>query len=312
LTTATIPKLLRSGPLALGYLLGTAGAQARRQMAPCILMYHGIPRRLAAGFARQLRFLRRHFEILPLASLAASIYSEPGRKPRVALTFDDGLRNNVTVAYPILARLGLPATFFVCPRIAERGRWLWNHEVRQRLMRINEPARQRLAQRLGHRSGEVESLVGWMKALELGARERAEALVRAATPHFSPSDAEREEFDVASLEDLRALNPEIAQVGSHTLTHPILTSLSSSDLEAEVGSSRRELEAALRRPVDFFAYPNGDHDAQARACVRRHYRGAVTTMEERLSSASDLHLLPRHCAPIGALRLAWNMHRLFA
>jgi peptidoglycan/xylan/chitin deacetylase (PgdA/CDA1 family) len=38
-----------------------------------------------------------------------------GRDGELALTFDDGLRNQFELAYPALRRLGTPATFFVCP-----------------------------------------------------------------------------------------------------------------------------------------------------------------------------------------------------
>src|ERR1043165_2230923 len=96
-------------------------------------MYHGTPRRDAAALERQLRFLRLAFPVVPLDKLA-----ERGKgRARVALTFDDGLRNNVDVAYPILQKLGLTATFFVCPGLIERGQWLWNHEARERLRSLD-------------------------------------------------------------------------------------------------------------------------------------------------------------------------------
>lgn len=277
-----------------------------------ILMYHGTPHGCGAALAWQLCFLRWRFDVVPLAALLDSPPSEAGRKPRVALTFDDGLRNNVSVAYPLLKRLGLPATFFVCPRMAAEQRWLWTHEARQRLTRLDEAARLRLARRLGHCSGAIESVLDWMKTLGLAARKSAEAGVRAATADFSPSESERERFDVAGWNELRALDPQIVTIGSHTLTHPILTSLPRAELEAEIGDSRRELEAALQRPADLFAYPNGDHDADARACARRYYRGAVTTAEDRFSPRCDPYLLPRSSAPQGALRLAWKMLRASA
>src|SRR5207248_3345103 len=75
------------------------------------------------------------FMFVPLAELAASIGAArlPGRRRRAAMVFDDGLRSNVRVAYPILRALGIPATFFVCPGLIEERRWLWTHEARRRL-----------------------------------------------------------------------------------------------------------------------------------------------------------------------------------
>src|SRR6266446_1822282 len=130
-------RALSSAPRAVAYWLGVAGAPQRNNGCARILMFHGTPRNRARQLERVLRYLRRQFDVVSLGSLTDTIDSPtaPLRR-KVVLTFDDGLRNNVEIAYPILARLGLPATFFVCPGLVERGQWLWNHEARQRLQRL--------------------------------------------------------------------------------------------------------------------------------------------------------------------------------
>ncbi len=301
-------RALRSAPLALGYWLGVAGAQERRLGRARILMFHGTPRRFGAAFERQMRYLRRHFDVVPLDWLVGALQTPAenlGRK--VALTFDDGLRSNLQVADPVLRKLGLPATFFVCPELVNRKRWLWNHEARQRLRSMDDSVRARLALDLGA-PADVEGFIGFMKIADVASRESIEERVRAASRSFSPSAQESEEFDLAGWDELRRLDPHIVTIGSHTLTHPILPSLSDQEAEAEVGESRRVLESQLQRTVDLFAYPNGDQNPSVHACVRRHYRGAVTTEPEWAGSGCDPHLIPRASAPESPLRLAWNLH----
>ncbi|HEX7052333.1 MAG TPA: polysaccharide deacetylase family protein [Burkholderiales bacterium] len=276
---------------------------AKRYEGDCILMYHGTPRGDAARLAGQLRALACFFDVVPLEALAV-----PGRGPRgrrrAALTFDDGLRSNVAVAYPILESLGLHATFFVCPGIIDSGAWLWNHEARQRLRALPRPALAELAAALGA-PAEAEAFVEWMKTLPLAARRRAEEAVRAATPAFRPSAAEREAFDVAGWDELKRLDPRVVSIGSHSLTHPILTSLDADALEAEVGASRARLESELGRPVAGFCYPNGDLNGAALAAARRHYRLAVGVGGGSLRGDVDVHRLPRFAAhPSYSLRLA--------
>ena len=296
-------------PLALAYWTGVAGQALRETMSPRILMWHGLPTRSAAQFERELRFLRRNFDVVPLDTLVDGLVERSARLTgKVALTFDDGLRNNVTVAYPILKRLGLCATFFVCPQLAETRQWLWNHEVRQRLKRLDAAALARLARSLGHDGAEGEGLVDWMKKSPLAERRRAEAQVRRATAGFEPTPEEREDFDIAGWADLSSLDPDVITIGSHTLTHPILPSLAPEELEREVGESRMALEDRLQRPVELFAYPNGDQNAAVRACARRHYRSAVTALPSEVRSDCDPYLLPREATPPGAVRLAWAMH----
>jgi peptidoglycan/xylan/chitin deacetylase (PgdA/CDA1 family) len=305
--------LVRLGraPLAVAYWTGLGGKRLRASMSPRILMWHGISPRMAARFERELRFLRRNFDVIPLGRLIDALGDAPAATAgKVVLTFDDGLRNNVTIAYPLLKRLGLPATFYVCPQLAETGEWLWNHEVRQRLKRLEEPAFLRLATALGRTGADREALIAWMKTLPLAERRRAEAQARAATPRFVATAEEHDELDIAGWKDLHSLDPKIITIGSHTLSHPILPSLPPDDLELEVGGSRRQLEERLQRRVDLFAYPNGDQNAAVRACTRRHYRSAVISLASEVKSGCDLHLVPREATPPGALRLAWSMHRL--
>jgi peptidoglycan/xylan/chitin deacetylase (PgdA/CDA1 family) len=296
---------LRNAPIAFANWLGVCGRDERPVAR--ILFYHGTPRRHAAALERQLRWLKRRFRVVPLRSVVAAARDGGPVGNQLALTFDDGLRSNVAVAYPILHKLALPATFFVCPGLVERAGWLWTHETRCRLVRLAPETRRELAAELGV-PGEIEPFVGWMKTLAPGARLRVEERLRAATPAFTPTAQEREDFDLASWRELRRLDSALVSIGSHTLTHSILTVAPPDEVELEVRESRRLLEDGLQRPVDLFAYPNGDHDAATAACVRRHYRAAVTASSGWVSRGADAHRLPRLVVPSGVLRLARRIY----
>ena len=292
----TITSFLRA-PLAAGYLLGVLGAPERNDGRARIVMFHGTPRRFAGRLERILRYLKRHFEIVPLAELARDAASGSVRLRRqLALTFDDGLGNNVEVAHPILQRLGLPATFFVCPGLVEQGRWLWNHEARARLARMGMGADAR------------ELHVGRMKRMPLAERRQVQARIEAATPRFVPTVQERHEHDLASWEALRTLSAFVT-LGSHTLTHPILPMLERAAMEHEVAASRRLLEDRLQRPVEAFAYPNGDMDGAVLECARRHYAIAVRADGGFVAPGTDPLALPRIPAAWNPLRLAIAVHR---
>jgi peptidoglycan/xylan/chitin deacetylase (PgdA/CDA1 family) len=279
-------RLLVRVPVALWRLAGVGMGRAK---APArILMFHGTPRSQARELERQLRYLARRFEIVPLKEMLA-----PGT---LGLTFDDGLRSNVEVAYPILARLGLPATFFVCPTLIDERRWLWTHEARARL------------RSLGADAGATERVIEQMKGMQLGMRRTVEERLRDETPDYRPSAEEREASDLAGWDELRALDPVLVTIGSHTLTHPILTTLDAKEAEKEICGSRELLEKRLGRRVELFCYPNGDVSSTALALARRTYRVAVTAAPGPVQAGCDPLLLPRRAAPRGLLRLAWQIH----
>lgn len=298
-------RTLRALPRALANWAGIAGSDERPVAR--ILLYHGTPRREAAALERELRWLKRRFQIVPLRAIAAAAANGGTLGCKVALTFDDGLRSNVEVAYPLLHRLAIPATFFVCPGLVDRARWLWTHEARRRLSRLGADARRELALEWNAPPG-IAEFVRWMKTLDSGSRQRVEARVREATPAFKATAAEREDFDLADWRALRRLDPAIVTIGSHTLTHPILPGTAPAELETEVRDSRRQLERSLERPVDAFAYPNGDLDAAAEACVRKHYRVAVTTVGGWVRRGADAHRLPRLAGPSSVLKLARRIY----
>jgi peptidoglycan/xylan/chitin deacetylase (PgdA/CDA1 family) len=265
-----------------------------------ILMYHGTPRADAAALERQLRLVSLAFPVVSLAALATK-----SARPRVALTFDDGLRNNVEVAYPILRKLGLTATFFVCPGLIDGEQWLWNHEARERLRTLGSLTD--LAKHVGA-PAEVEAFVEWMKTLPISQRRQVEKEIRHATPGFKPTDAQRAEYDLASWNELKSLDPRVVTIGSHTMTHPILTSLTTEETDTEMRESRYALEKRMQREISIFCYPNGNLNDGALASARRYYRSAVTVEPGRLEGEIDPHQMPRFSAhPRGLKRLVRRM-----
>jgi peptidoglycan/xylan/chitin deacetylase (PgdA/CDA1 family) len=62
------------------------------------------------------RFFRRHFHVVPLRELVGKLEDGGTLRRELAITFDDGYRDNFENAMPILESLSLPATFFVVSR----------------------------------------------------------------------------------------------------------------------------------------------------------------------------------------------------
>jgi peptidoglycan/xylan/chitin deacetylase (PgdA/CDA1 family) len=300
---------------ALYWLSYQSGASVRRALkldVMRIIMIHGVGTEYcsAEAFEAQMKFLRRHFIIVPLGALAEQLHrpnGAPGNE--VALTFDDGLKNNFTIAYPVLKRLGVPATFFVCPGLIESGRWLWNHEARARWQSLPLETQDELAASFGLGEATDETVVEWMKTLPQRSRSYIEETIREATPHFSATPRQHDLYDLMNWQELAALDAGLVSVGAHSLTHPILTQLPAEQQMFEITESRRLLETRLGRAVKAFCYPNGANNPAVVKCVREHFDVAVTAQPGFVTRQVDAHLIPRISIAGRVSLLAWRMHR---
>ena len=73
-------------------------------------------------------------------------------------------------------------------------------------------------------------------------------------------------------EVLRLAEGELVEIGAHTVTHSILSSLHIDEQWAEIHGSKNKLEGILNRPINSFAYPFG---------TRSDYTGATVSMVQR-------------------------------
>jgi peptidoglycan/xylan/chitin deacetylase (PgdA/CDA1 family) len=283
-------------------LLSPEGARARL----VVLTYHRVlesPDALvdepdAATFERQMTHVARYCNVLPLAEAHARLRAGTLPPRACCITFDDGYANNLTVAAPILRRLGLPATIFVAVEAVERG-IMWNDLVIEALRRL-EPARARAAlATLGVQAPPqpdgtlaLSSVLEGLKYLPVG--DRWDAAVRlyrdaagAEPPRQMLTPAQVRECADAGLE-----------IGAHTVSHAILATLPENDARREIEQSRDWVRQTTGRPARCFAYPNGrpdvDFGAAHAAMVREAgFEVAVSTRRACVTQASDSYSLPR-------------------
>jgi peptidoglycan/xylan/chitin deacetylase (PgdA/CDA1 family) len=81
-----------------------------------------------------------------------------------------------------------------------------------------------------------------------------------------------------SLAQVQSL-PSLVTIGSHTVTHPLLTQLEESEARREIQDSRTKLEAMLDRGVTEFSFPFGGFNEKLVAvCREAGYERVYTTL----------------------------------
>lgn len=238
-----------------------------------------------AGLINQLELLARFTNVVSLPD-AVEALDEQRRLPHraVVLTFDDGYRDNLELAAPILQRYGLPATFFLAPDLLEGAISPWWEEL---AWALHFTSRRRL------RWGELDlSLEGSERDASYGAVVRAMKLldekerrrsVRALVSSLDPLDPGGDYHSpIMGWDEARALQRQGFTIGSHSQSHAILARETVSVQEEELARSRGALQEHLECDVDLLAYPNGDvgdfDNRTVQASVKAGYRAAVTTI----------------------------------
>jgi len=103
-----------------------------------------------------------------------------------------------------------------------------------------------------------------------------------AIPHKPP-----EEFSSVTWDQAREMRAKGVEIGSHTLTHPILTKVGDERLQRELRDSKSQLEEVIGHQVDLFCYPNGDNDERVRSEVARAGYLAAVTVVNGLNQMGD-------------------------
>jgi len=258
-----------------------------------VLTYHRFSdapragRTSSANLAKQLDYLASHYTVLPLSTIERQLREGwPLPHSTAAITIDDGYSDFYEIAWPALRRRNLPATVFVVTDFVDRKQWIWTDKLPFLLSRMQadelavdvagwsisgaltgESPRRQLASRINgilknQPDGVKESLID-----EIAAR----CLVN--LPDTPPDGSESCTWD-----QLREMESAGIEIGSHTVTHPVLTRVTPDRLRHELEESRGRLEGMLGHPVTSFCYPNGAYDRTVRdAVARAGYRVAVTS-----------------------------------
>ena len=215
----------------------------------------------AARFARQLDALRG-FDVVPLGAGLAALQEGRLAHTSVAITFDDGYREQLDVAAPLLEARGYASTVFVSSAFVG-GPNMWHDRLLWALREGVAGARldgigvaEAVPAELSARRRLAARCIAAIKFLPLEAREQAVGWVETAC---QAPPAPRLMLDAAELRRLAAC-PGV-EIGAHTRHHPILAGCVLDQARTEIGGSRVDLEQALGGPVKRFAYPNG-HEGQ--------------------------------------------------
>lgn len=236
-------------------------------------------------FEQVVSQLTTRFRPLSLPDIVHRLRSgEALPKRSVALTFDDGFRDTLTTACPILEDYNIPATCYVTSGFmdgsvrpyeyvlghyvesVERVQLQWGGETET--WEFNTPGGRKECYR-------VIKSIG--KPLPQADRQR---LLRSLRPRVKDSiDASKSCPEYMSPNEVSELaNHPLFTIGAHTHTHPLLSSLSTEEVWTEIQEGLDRLRDMTDMPIRHFSYPYGGCSSATREMVKDiGLESAVTT-----------------------------------
>lgn len=248
-----------------------------------ILLYHGVHgddeilglrnrsgKHIAVSrFAKQMQHLAATRPLVSMRAIAAA-YRGEGDIPEgaVAVTFDDGYRNNFTHALPALERYKVPATVYIATGFIGSGRMSWTDQLESALLRTRE-------QHLVIETG--DGVLSWSLDND-EARISCLAAIKSLCKAMPYADKDAQVVRIINMlgvepiethpiytfmdwNEVRAMAcSPLIDIGAHTVDHVALAKVPADEMRRQVDRSVATLEAELLRSCAFFSYPEGQED----------------------------------------------------
>jgi peptidoglycan/xylan/chitin deacetylase (PgdA/CDA1 family) len=275
-------------------------------------------------FAEQLDVLRRHRRCLPLCELVGLARERRLPSRAVALTFDDGYADNLHTAVPLLEQADVTATVFIVSGAIGVSREFWWDELERRLLRpVDLPAmleieldgemlrysvapverseahaRDRQVWRAGEQPPPSPRhalyLELWQRLKLRPADEQRRVLDALAAWAGDPVSVRRTHRALSEQEVGRLANSDLIDIGSHTVSHPVLPSQPVERQRHEIVRSKLDLERLCGRSIRSFSYPHGQHDGSTERLVEGSgFACACSVLDAAVHGRTDAFRLPR-------------------
>ena len=317
-----------------------------------VLLYHRVarlrqdPQLLSVTpehFEEQMDYLEERFRVVDLRELVRLAVRRRIQERLVSITFDDGYRDDAFVARRILRKRGLQAALFVTTGLLESQDEFWVDQLEKIFLSPGSlPATLQirvdgrgyewdLEEHSDYSLADYEQHAGWNilsredptprhktyrdlcnLLRRLHPRER-DSVINKLLDWSGIEHGARPTHRTLGRQDLsRLVAGGVIEIGSHTVSHPMLSRLSRSDQEAEIRQSKTALEELLGRTVIGFSYPYGSWSDYRKETVRlveeAGFSYACTTIQRLVAVDVDPYQLPRFVVrDWGASELAAHM-----
>jgi peptidoglycan/xylan/chitin deacetylase (PgdA/CDA1 family) len=256
--------------------------------------------------ARVVKYLRRSgLDLVSLDEMHRRLTEADFSRRFVCLTFDDGYRDMLQWAYPILKEASVPFAVYVPTSFPDRLGELWWLVLEAVIARndriglvIDGRDRKFDCATVAEKRALYDELYWWLRARPTDADLRSAVRNLAAFYHVDIA-AFCDELCMTWAEIAELAADPLVTIGAHTVNHSFLAKLSKEAVRSEMELSASVIEAALSVRPQHLSYPYGDRGSagtrEFEIAAELGFKTAVTTRPGVLFPQHKQHLtaLPR-------------------
>ncbi len=273
-----------------------------------------------SNFREELKFLKKHFDVVPLDAVVDKLKEKKVfQNPAVAITVDDGLKNNFDTLFPVLKDAGVPVTIFLATGMIGTDRRIWVDRLAEVILSTKAPV---LAL-----NGIFENEIFTFHGIEQRRSTYSKILNRLKDVDMQQRDVylkqierelgapEAQDRVMLNWDEVRVMEKNNIYFGAHTVTHPILTNMPLEAAKKEIVDSKKKIEQELGIQVKHFAYPNGrpkDFNKELKQfCEEIGFESVCTCDYGNNIEAADVFALKRIGSEVPISLFAVNVFRAF-
>jgi peptidoglycan/xylan/chitin deacetylase (PgdA/CDA1 family) len=284
---------------------------ARRGM---VLMYHRIAKPLSdpwdlavspEHFEEHLKVLKS-YNIISVNELA-DIIDKKNKMPThgIAVTFDDGYRDNYLAAKPLLEKYDIPASFFIpTDSIGKQTEFWWDALERICLQSPNLPDKLIPGQpdeiwNIGNadNGNMLSPLDLYLKLCDMIRKmpsTQHQTFIESLEVWANNANQRPEYFTMDQKELLDLQSNPLFTIGAHTMTHPYLPYFSYEYQKKEIQGGIKFLKELTGNTINYLAYPHGGHNHDTLEILPDCGIGlAFTTHAQHFKADTDKYAIPR-------------------
>lgn len=271
-------------------------------------------------FNHEIKFLRNNFDVVPLDQVVSQLKSgKKFEKPTVAITVDDGFKDNYDLLFPILQKYKTNITIFLTTGVIGTEKRLWVGRLEKKFLETvrNEIRLDGIFKGVNFDISTIEKkrkvymqIISRLKYIDTKERDHYLHMIgkKLGTPLYdSPT--------MLNWDQIREMHKAGIHFGAHTVNHPILTNISLEEGKKEILDSKLKIERELGQPITHFAFPNGrerDFNEDLRQyCKEIGFKSVSSCTYGYNHSQEDVYSLKRIGSEVPISLYALNVFRAF-